>query len=217
MQGRSISAVRSERLRHHGSVWRVSAGQRIFCGQGQDRTVDLPLFRGSITPEALTWKSPKNPAQAHKGWSTGLSVLFTNVTSVPQSAVASVGFLWGSPPGRGLVGFLWGSQKVPSARKMRHGLGPGAPRSLVTAHARVTERNRILVRLKGHSGAEYLWLEVGPPQARICVQMIQFWHRLCDPMTHPQVGRITVGRSFVSEPCQRAPQPSLRYADRRYP
>jgi hypothetical protein len=30
--------------------------------------------------------------------------------------------------------------------------------------------------------------------------MIQFWHRLSDPMTHPQVGRITVDRSFVREP-----------------
>jgi hypothetical protein len=84
---------------------------------------ELPLFRGSITLKALTWESPKNPAQAHKGWSTGLSVLFTNVTSVPQSAVSSVGFLWGSLPGRGLVGFLWGSQKAPTARKMRYELG----------------------------------------------------------------------------------------------
>ncbi len=30
--------------------------------------------------------------------------------------------------------------------------------------------------------------------------MIQFWRRLSDPMTHHQVGRITVDRSFVSEP-----------------
>jgi hypothetical protein len=140
---------------------RVSAGEAPFfagqtCGQGQDRTVDLPLFRGSITPKALTWKSPRSPAHAHKGWSTRLSVLSTTTTSVPLSAVSSVGFLWGSPPGRGLVGFLWGSQKALTARKMRHGLGSGAPRSLVTAHARVTERNRTPVRSKGHSDtAEY--------------------------------------------------------------
>ena len=30
--------------------------------------------------------------------------------------------------------------------------------------------------------------------------MIQFWRRLSDQMTHHQVGRITVDRSFVSEP-----------------
>ena len=30
--------------------------------------------------------------------------------------------------------------------------------------------------------------------------MIQFWRRLSDPMTHHQVGRITVDRSFVREP-----------------
>ena len=35
--------------------------------------------------------------------------------------------------------------------------------------------------------------------ALICVQMIQFWRPLSDPLTH-QVGRITVDRSFVSEP-----------------
>jgi hypothetical protein len=29
--------------------------------------------------------------------------------------------------------------------------------------------------------------------------MIQFWHSLSDPITHPQVGRITVDRSFVRE------------------
>jgi hypothetical protein len=51
-------------------------------------------------------------------------MLLTNITSVPQSAVSSVGFLWGSPPGRGLVGFLWGSQKALTARKMRYGLAP---------------------------------------------------------------------------------------------
>jgi hypothetical protein len=105
----------------------ISAGQRangVFAcrGQGQDRTVDLPLFRGSITPEALTWKSPRNPAHAHKGWSVGLSLLSTTITSVPQSAVSSVGFLWGSPPACGLVGFLWGSQKALAALRIRHGL-----------------------------------------------------------------------------------------------
>ena len=51
-------------------------------------------------------------------------MLLTKVTNVPQSAVLSVGFLWGSPPGRRLVGFLWGSQKAVTARKMRYGLTP---------------------------------------------------------------------------------------------
>jgi hypothetical protein len=120
---------------------------------------DLPLFRGSIILKALTWKSPRSPAHAHKGWSTGLSMLLTNVTSVPQSAVSSVGFLWGSPPGRGLVGFLWGSQKAlrncaEDERRLAR-----CPRPLVAAHAGVTERDRIPVRLKGHSGT-YLSLPI---------------------------------------------------------
>ena len=51
-------------------------------------------------------------------------MLLTNITSLPHSAVSSVGFLWGSPPGRGLVGFLWGSQKAMTARKMKYGLAP---------------------------------------------------------------------------------------------
>ena len=50
-------------------------------------------------------------------------MLLTDITNVLQSAVSSVGFLWGSPPGRGLVGFLWGLQKTLTARKMRYGLG----------------------------------------------------------------------------------------------
>ena len=48
--------------------------------------------------------------------------------------------------------------------------------------------------------AEYLRLEVAPPPGRICTQMIQFWRRLSDPMTHHQLSRITVDRSFVREP-----------------
>jgi hypothetical protein len=88
---------------------------------------------GSITLKALTWKSPRSPAHVHKDWSTGLSILLTNITIVPQSAVSSVGFLWGSPPGRGLAGFLWGSQKATTvtrsypgfpAQKMSHMLAP---------------------------------------------------------------------------------------------
>jgi hypothetical protein len=39
------------------------------------------------------------------------SVPLTRVTSVPECAVSSVGFLWDQRPCRGVVGFLWGSQK----------------------------------------------------------------------------------------------------------
>ena len=42
--------------------------------------------------------------------------------------------------------------------------------------------------------------EYGPAPGSICVQMIQFWRRLSGPMTHHQVGWITVDRSFVREP-----------------
>jgi hypothetical protein len=42
-------------------------------------------------------------------------VISTGVPSVPQSAVSSVGSLWGAPPRSGPVGFLWGSQDTPPA------------------------------------------------------------------------------------------------------
>jgi len=47
------------------------------------------------------------------------------------------------------------------------------------------------------------------------VQMIQFWRRLSDPMTHHQVGRITVDRSLFREPSYRAltRQDGARWAD----
>jgi hypothetical protein len=44
---------------------------------------------------------------------TGCSpCLLTRITSVPECAVSSVGFLWDQPPCRGVVGFLWGSPKL---------------------------------------------------------------------------------------------------------
>jgi Protein of unknown function (DUF2637) len=59
LSGGSVSAVRSERLPHHGSVGCVSAGQRL-CGQGRGRTADLPLFssKDGRTPES----APGHPA-----------------------------------------------------------------------------------------------------------------------------------------------------------
>ena len=50
--------------------------------------------------------------------------------------------------------------------------------------------------------------------ALICVQMIQFWRPLSDPLTH-QVGRITVDLSFVREPSYHAlsRQDAARWAD----
>ena len=39
------------------------------------------------------------------------SLTLTRITSVPQCAVSSVGFLWGPAAVWRLVAFLWGSQK----------------------------------------------------------------------------------------------------------
>ena len=39
------------------------------------------------------------------------SVPLTRITSVPECAVSSVGFLWGSVAVSSAVGFLWGSQE----------------------------------------------------------------------------------------------------------
>ncbi len=39
------------------------------------------------------------------------SAHLTRITSVPECAVSSVGFLWDQPPCRGVVGVLWGSSK----------------------------------------------------------------------------------------------------------
>ena len=58
MQGSSISAVHFEQSAHHGSVWRVSAVQRLdVCGQGRGRTADLdnlPLFRSTTLSAVQT-------------------------------------------------------------------------------------------------------------------------------------------------------------------
>ena len=64
-------------------------------GQGQNRNFDLPLFRGSITLKALTWKSSKSLAHAHPRWPPAILRTLTRITSVPECAVSSVGFLWG--------------------------------------------------------------------------------------------------------------------------
>jgi hypothetical protein len=57
---------------------------------------DLPLFRRSITPRAVTWKSRQQPSSRASTLLTGYSVSLTRITSVLECAVSSVGFLWGS-------------------------------------------------------------------------------------------------------------------------
>jgi len=80
-------------------------------GQGQNRNFDLPLFRGSITLKALTWKSSKSLAHAHPRWPPAILRTLTRITSVPECAVSSVGFLWGSVAVSPTVGFLWVPQE----------------------------------------------------------------------------------------------------------
>jgi hypothetical protein len=85
----------------------VSAGQKGLSGQGRGRTADLPLFRGSITPETIVRRAFKSPAHPHCRWSTTVVAI---IATVPPST-AWFRFVCGHPvgpsPGRGLVGELW--------------------------------------------------------------------------------------------------------------
>ena len=104
----------------------------------------LPSFRfsGALSPgEHLPGKAPTaQPTRIDAGHRL-FSVPLTRITSVPECAVSSVGFLWDRPPCRRLVGFLWGSQEP---------LTPGRPAQgiqvLQLLHAvinlRVTQRGR---------------------------------------------------------------------------
>jgi hypothetical protein len=53
----SISAMHIERTAHPVPQGDVSAGQRN-CGQGQDRTVDLPLFRSTALSATAGQQGP---------------------------------------------------------------------------------------------------------------------------------------------------------------
>ncbi len=71
----------------------------LYCDRNSGTTyyaIELPLFRGSITLRASTWKSSNNPAHAHRRWIAAIFRTITGITSVPECAVSSVGFLWGS-------------------------------------------------------------------------------------------------------------------------
>jgi hypothetical protein len=47
--------------------------------------------------------------------------------------------------------------------------------------------------------AEYLRLTLKPPQHRICAQMLQFWRRLTNQITHHTVGRVVPDHSPFRE------------------
>jgi len=73
---------------------------------------ELPLFRRSIIPRALTWKRLRQPSSRASTLLTGCSpYLLTRITSVPECAVSSVGFLWGSAAVSWTCGVSVGSQK----------------------------------------------------------------------------------------------------------
>jgi len=74
-----------------------------------DYAIELPLFRRSITPRAITWKAPTAQLTRIGAADRLFSVPLTRITSVPECAVSSVGFLWDQAPCRGVVGILWDS------------------------------------------------------------------------------------------------------------
>jgi hypothetical protein len=91
-----VSSDPASRVLHDQRRWSILAAE-LAGGRGQDGTVDLPLLRRSITPRALTWKSRQQPSSRRIDAADRLfSVSLTRITSVPECAVSSVGFLWGS-------------------------------------------------------------------------------------------------------------------------
>ena len=69
-------------------------------------------FQGFYHPEStFPGKAPIAQLTRINAGHRLFAVPLTRITSVPECAVPSVGFLWDRPPCRGLVGFLWGSQK----------------------------------------------------------------------------------------------------------
>ena len=66
------------------------------CGQGRGRTADLPFFRRSITPRALTWKSRQQPSSCASTLLTG-DFPYLNTHNKCTGVCCFVrGFLWGS-------------------------------------------------------------------------------------------------------------------------
>jgi len=88
---------------------------RRHGGHKRSRIVELSTFRflGALSPrEHLPGKAPTAQLTRIDAADRLFSIPLTRITSVPECAVSSVGFLWGS----GTVlsrscGFLWGSPK----------------------------------------------------------------------------------------------------------
>ena len=72
----------------------------LYCDRDSgttDYAIELPLFRRSIILRALTWKRRQQPSSRASTLPSGyFPYLLTRITSVPECAVSSVGFLWGS-------------------------------------------------------------------------------------------------------------------------
>jgi hypothetical protein len=119
-----IAFLEFQRSRQGPSLWSSFrlAPSEAAGGQGQDRTVDLPLFRRSVIPRALTWRKPPT-AQPTGVYAADrlFSVSLTRITSVPECAVSSVGFLWGSAAVSLSCGVLWGSPKPLTGLADPHG------------------------------------------------------------------------------------------------
>ena len=70
---------RSQRPLTESAFPQVKVG---LSGQGRGRTADLPLFRGSITPETMIPQSYISPAHPHCRWST---TVIASIATVPPS------------------------------------------------------------------------------------------------------------------------------------
>ena len=83
---------------------------------------ELPFFRRSVIPRALTWKRLQQPSSRASTLLTGLfSVPLTRITSVPECAGSSMGFLWGSSTVAELWGFCGAGQRPSTCLADRHG------------------------------------------------------------------------------------------------
>ena len=65
-----VSSDPASHVLHDQRRWLILAAE-LAGGRGQDRTVDLPLFRRSINPRALTWKRLQQPSSRASTLLTG--------------------------------------------------------------------------------------------------------------------------------------------------
>jgi hypothetical protein len=68
-----------------------------------------------------------SPLHLHKGLSWANEAMLAAVPPVLHSAVLSVGFLWGTPPGPAFVGFLWGRPCAHRGARAAGGVPQNAP------------------------------------------------------------------------------------------